>query len=70
MCSMFVSQRFELQKHSTDLTDIIPFPVPKEQTPVELLVFPIIDSNVKDFLDVNNLSCEKDNIYSQGQGHD
>ena len=67
---MFVSQQLELQKHSTDLTDIISFPVPKEQTPVELLVFSIIDSNVKDFLDVNNLSCKEDNIYSQDKGHE
>ena len=67
---MFVSQQLELQKHSIDLTDIISFPVPKEQTPVELLVSPIIDSNVKDFLDVNNLPCKEDNMYSQGQGHD
>ena len=68
---MFVSQQISyLQKHSTDLTDIIFFPVPKKQTPVELLVFPRIDSKVKDSLDVNNLSCKEDNIYSQGQGHD
>lgn len=40
--TVFVSKQLELYNHSTDLTDIIPFPFPKEQTLVELLVPSVI----------------------------